>query len=91
MPLGFWVSRQPQHSTRYIDKKSKKVKRCGRCVIACQVTDIEGNWQGWQPAGSGNWILLYMRLFGSFKLMRVWDSFENTNMNIFGDHSEREK
>ena len=82
MPLGFWVSRQPQHSTRYIDKKSKKIKRCGRCVIACQVTDIEGNWQGWQPAGSGNWILLYMRLFGSFKLMRVWDSFENTNMKI---------
>ena len=55
------------------------------------MTDIEGNWQGWQPAGSGNWILLYMRLFGSFKLMRVWDSFENTNMKIFGDHSEREK
>ena len=54
MPLGFWVSRQPQHSTRYIDKKSKKIKRCGRCVIACQVTDIEGDWQGWQLAGSGN-------------------------------------
>ena len=54
MPLGFWVSRQPKHSTRSIDMKSKKVKRSGRCVIACQVTDIEGNWQGWQPAGSGN-------------------------------------
>ena len=37
-----------------IDMKSKKVKRFGRWVIACQVTDIEGNWQGWQPAGSGN-------------------------------------
>ena len=51
--FGFQDSLGIQQDT-YIDMKSKKVKRSGRCVIACQVTDIEGNWQGWQLAGSGN-------------------------------------
>ena len=50
-PWAFWFQ---DRLDIHIDMKSKKVKRFGRWVIACQVTDIEGNWQGWQPAGSGN-------------------------------------
>ena len=76
--------------------KAKRLKGLGDVLLHAKWQTLRGIGKvGNQQAVATSLYLdfpWYQNIFSSFKLiLRVWDSFENTNMKIFGDHSEREK